>query len=127
MGITFYGVKTISNCQLIAAFFLLECKFLVVLFCTSTPIFAAVAIIFLPYLYLNFLESDKNIYSMISVKLILSSISSAFLTWSVNQTSGEENSVLTIFIIVKECSKIFISCPNSLFRTKLNKILDVHW
>ena len=52
-------------------------------------------------------------YPIISVKLLLSSISSALLTWSVNQTSTKENSVLTVFIIVKECSEIFINCPNS--------------
>ena len=57
---------------------------------------------------------------MISVKLTLSSISSALLTWSVNQTSTEENSVLTVFIIVKEFSKIFSNFPNCLFGTKLN-------
>ena len=45
---------------------------------------------------------------MISVKLTLSSISSALLAWSVNQTLTEQNSVLTVFIIVKECGQIFI-------------------
>ena len=49
-----------------------------------------------------------NVYSIISVKVTLSSISSALLTWSVNQTSTEENSVLTVFIIVKECGEILI-------------------
>ena len=37
-------------------------------------------------------------------------MSSALLVWSVNQTSTKENSVLTVFIIVKECGEIFISC-----------------
>ena len=59
------------------------------------------------------------------VKLTLSSISSALLTWFVNQTSTEENSVLTVFIIVKECGETFINCPNCLFGTKLNKTFDV--
>ena len=54
-------------------------------------------------------------------------ISSALLTWSVNQTLTEENSVLTVFIIVKECGEIFINCPNCLFGTKLNKTFDVCW
>ena len=53
--------------------------------------------------------------------LILSSILSALLTWYVNQTSTKENSVLTVFIIVKECGEVFINCPNCLFGTKLNK------
>ena len=57
---------------------------------------------------------------MISVKLTLSSISSALLTWSVNQTSTEENAVLTVSIIVKEFSKIFINFPNYIFGAKLN-------
>ena len=43
-----------------------------------------------------------------SVKLTLSSIS-----------------VLTVFIIVKKCGKIFINCPNCLFGTKVNKTFDV--
>ena len=42
------------------------------------------------------------------MKLTLSSISSALLAWSVNQTSTEENSVLTVFIIVRECDEIFL-------------------
>ena len=46
-------------------------------------------------------------YPRIIVKFTLSSISSALLTWSVNQTSMKENSVLIVFIIVKECGKIF--------------------
>ena len=60
-----------------------------------------------------------------SVKLTLSSILSALLTWSVKQTSTEENSVLTSFIIVKECDEIFINCPNCLFGTKVNNTFDV--
>ena len=59
--------------------------------------------------------------------MTLSSISSALLTWSVNQTSTKENSVLTVFIIVKECGEIFINCPNCLFGTKLNKTFDECW
>ena len=62
---------------------------------------------------------------MISVKLTLSSISSALLAWSVNQNPTEENSVLTVFIIVKECGEIVINCPNCLFGTKVNKTFDV--
>ena len=52
-------------------------------------------------------------------------MSSALLTWSVNQTSAEENSVLIVFIIVKECGEIFISCPSCLLGTKVNKTFDV--
>ena len=33
---------------------------------------------------------------------MLSSFSSALQTWSVNQTSAEENSILNVFIIIKE-------------------------
>ena len=36
---------------------------------------------------------------MISVKLTLTSNSNSLLTWSVNQTSTKENSLLTVFII----------------------------
>ena len=68
-----------------------------------------------------------NVYPIIKVKLTLSSISSALLAWSVNQTSKEKNSVLTVFITVKENSEIFINCPNCLFGTKLNKTFDVCW
>ena len=62
---------------------------------------------------------------MISVKLTLSSISSALLAWSLNQTSTEENSVLSVFIIVKEYVEIFTNCPSCLFGTKVNKTFDV--
>ena len=62
---------------------------------------------------------------MISVKLTLFSIPSALLAWSVSQTSTEENLVLTVFIILKECSEIFIHCPNCLFGTKVNKTFEV--
>ena len=48
-----------------------------------------------------------NIYPIISVKFTLSSISSALLHWSVNQTSTELNSLLTVFIIVKTCGEMF--------------------
>ena len=58
---------------------------------------------------------------MISVKLTLFSISSALLTSSVNQTSTEEYSVLTVFIIFKECGEIFVNCQNYLFGTKVDK------
>ena len=58
---------------------------------------------------------------MISVKLKLSSISSALLTWSVNQASTEENPVLTVFVIVRGCGEIFINYPNCIFGTKVNK------
>ena len=57
--------------------------------------------------------------------MTLSSISSALLAWSVNQTSAKENSVLTAFLIVRECDEIFTNCPNCLFGTKLNKAFDV--
>ena len=40
------------------------------------------------------------------------------LDWSVNQTSTLENSVFTVFIIVKTCGEIFSNCPNSLFGDK---------
>ena len=43
----------------------------------------------------------------------------------VNQTSTEKNSVLTVFMTVKECIEIFINCPNCLFETKVNKIFDL--
>ena len=56
-----------------------------------------------------------------------SSISIPLLTWSVNQISTEENSVLTVFIIVKECREIFINCPNCLFGTEVNNTFDVCW
>ena len=66
-----------------------------------------------------------NDYPIISVKLTLCSISSALLAWFVNQTSTKENSVLTVFIIVKDYGEIFINCRNFLFRTKLYKTFDV--
>ena len=47
------------------------------------------------------------------------------MTWSVNQTSTEENSVLTEFIIAKECGEIFNNGPNCLFGTNVNKTFDV--
>ena len=50
-----------------------------------------------------------------------------WLTWSVNQTSTEADSVLTVFIIVKQCGEIFINCTNDLFGTKVNKTFDVCW
>ena len=96
---------------------------------------------FLPYLSQNFLVNEKvisfnifsvfwfcwishfyNVYPIISVKLTLSSISSALLKWSVNQTSTKENSIAIVFIIVKERGEIFINCANCLFGTKVNKI-----
>ena len=40
--------------------------------------------------------------------MTLSSISSALLVWSVNQISTIENSVLTVFVIVKQCDEILI-------------------
>ena len=55
--------------------------------------------------------------------MTLSSISGALLTLPVKQTSTEENSILTVFIIVKECGEIFINSPNCLFGTKVNKTL----
>ena len=59
------------------------------------------------------------------VKLTLSSISGALLNWSVNQMSTKENSVLIVFIIVKDRCELLINCPNSLFETKLNKTFEV--
>ena len=53
-----------------------------------------------------------NVYLICTVKLTLSSISSALLDWSVNQTSAEGNSVFTVFIIAKTCGEMFNSCPN---------------
>ena len=52
---------------------------------------------------------------------------SALLSGFVNQTSTKENSVLTVFIIVKEFGEICINCPNCLLRTKLNKTFDECW
>ena len=49
-----------------------------------------------------------NIYPIISVILTLCSVPSTLLAWSVKETSTEEDSVLTMFIIVKECGEIFI-------------------
>ena len=66
-----------------------------------------------------------NVFTIISVKLALFSISSALLTWSVNQTSTEENSALTVFFIAKECGETFINCPNRLLRTKVNEAFEV--
>ena len=40
--------------------------------------------------------------------MTLSSISSGLLNWSVNQTSICENSVLTVFIIVKVFGEIYL-------------------
>ena len=68
-----------------------------------------------------------DVYPKNSVKLTLSLTSSALLTWSVNQTSTEENSALIVFIIVKECGEIFINYPNCLFGTKVNKTFEVCW
>ena len=47
-----------------------------------------------------------NDYPIISVKLTFSSISSALLAWFVNQPSTKGNSVLTVFIIVKDYGEI---------------------
>ena len=52
-------------------------------------------------------------------------MSSALLIWSVNQTLTKENSVLTVFIIIKECGKISVNCLSCLLGTKLNKTFDV--
>ena len=68
-----------------------------------------------------------NIYPIISVKLKLSSISSALLDWSVKQTWTEGNFVFTVFIIVKTYGEIFNSCPNCLFGTKINNTFDACW
>ena len=57
--------------------------------------------------------------------MLLSSISCGLLTSSIKQTSTEENSVLTVFIIVKERGEIFINSPNCLFGTKVNKTFDM--
>ena len=62
---------------------------------------------------------------MISVKLTLSSISSALITFGLLSKPKENRRKfsLTVFIIVKECSEIFINCLNCLFRTKVNKTI----
>ena len=58
------------------------------------------------------------------IKFTLSSISSALQIWSVvNQTTTKEKSVLTVFIIVRECGGIFINRPNCSFGTKVPKRL----
>ena len=57
-----------------------------------------------------------NNYPIINVKFNLQS--------QVNQTSTEENSVLTVFIIVKTCGEMFNNCPNCLFGTKLYNAFD---
>ena len=62
-------------------------------------------------------------YPIIIVKLILSSISSALLTWSVKQTSTKENSVLIVFLIVKQ----LINFPTCLFGTKVNQTFEACW
>ena len=107
------------------------CSFLNNSFCSSfaasIPVFVAVSINFLQYLCPNFLAKDKkpyyvfskswfcwvfhfnNVYPIINVKLRLSLILSTLLAWSVNQASTEENSVLTLFIIVKECGEILLT------------------
>ena len=59
------------------------------------------------------------------IKLKLSSISSGLQTWSVNQNSTKENSVLIVFIIVKECGNILINFPSCLLETKVNKTFEV--
>ena len=59
--------------------------------------------------------------------MILSSISSGLLDWSVNQAWTEENSVFTVFIIVKTWGEIFSNCPNCLFGGKLNNTFDACW
>ena len=61
------------------------------------------------------------------MRFTLSSISSALLDWSVNQTSTEENSVFAVLIIVNAWGEIFINCPNFLFGTKVNKTFDACW
>ena len=58
---------------------------------------------------------------MFSVKLTVSSISSALLTRFVNKILAKENSVLIVFIIAKESGEMFINCPNCFFGTKVNK------
>ena len=50
-----------------------------------------------------------NNHPIISVKLTLSSISSALLVWSVKQTSTKENSVLTVFILLKNVVKYLLA------------------
>ena len=59
--------------------------------------------------------------------MTLSSVSSGLLNWSANQTSIGENSVLTLFIIVKVFGETFISWTNCLFGTNLNKTFDECW
>ena len=75
-------------------------------------------------LWFCWLSHFYNVYPIISAKLTFSSVSNALLAWSVNQTSTEEDSVLTVF--VKEHGKIFIACPNWLFGTTVNKTFDLY-
>ena len=75
----------------------------------------------------NWISHFYNNYPIVNVKFTSSSVSSALLAWSVKKTSITENSVLTLFIIVKECGEIFINCPNCFFGAKLNTIFDVCW
>ena len=70
---------------------------------------------------------SNNVYPIINGRLMLSSIPSPLLAWSVNQTLTEENSVFTVFIIVKACREIFINCPNFLSGTKVNNTFDICW
>ena len=56
--------------------------------------------------------------SFYSVKFTFFSIPSALLTWSVNQTSPEQNSILSELIIVKECGQILLTVQIG------NKIFD---
>ena len=101
------------------------------MFTASIPVFVAVSTTFIfvkwqkttsfnmfSVFWFCWISHFYNVYTMIGVKLKLSSISSALLTWFVNQTSTEENLVLNMFIIFEEKGKIFINCQNCLFRAK---------
>ena len=56
--------------------------------------------------------------------LKLSSISRGLLFRSVNQTSMNENYVITVFNIINDSGEIFINCPDCLLGTNVNIIFD---
>ena len=55
--------------------------------------------------------------SFYSVKFTFFSVPSALLTWSVNQASVEQNSILSVVIIVKECGQnlLTVQIGNKIF------------
>ena len=60
-----------------------------------------------------------NVYPIISVILILSSISRGLLFCSGNHASVEGYSVFAVFSIVNEWGAMVTNCPNRLFGTKV--------